>query len=253
MFNMRQSCLALAATLVVSPALAEDPVISRVVIWKAKPGMEAKLEAGLKAHNAFHAKKGDTMAHNTYVVTSGPNTGNYVRVAGGRNWKDFDAEAAWQKEDQADSAINTNPYVASAVPSYYRLRTDLSRMPPGTTPAPMYALAFLRLKIGKVDDYEQTRKLAKQAADKANWPRHFLVFSLMNGGDAPTWVISNAADKYADFNPPEGKTFADMLEEQLGKDAARLRQELSDSSVESVFTEMLEYRADLSYVPAAAK
>lgn len=253
MFNMRQSCLALAATLVVSPVFAEDPVISRVVIWKAKPGMEPKLEAGLKAHNAFHAKKNDPMGHNTYVVTSGPNTGDYVRVAGGRNWKDFDAEAAWQKEDQADSAINTTPYVASVVPSYYRLRTDLSRMPPGNAPAALYSLVFLRLKIGKLDDFEQAQKLSKEAADKAKWPRYWSVFTLVNGGDGPTWVISQPRDKYADFNPPEGKTFADMLEEQLGKDAARLRQELSDSSVASVFTEMLEYRADLSYVPAAAK
>ncbi|HET7294822.1 MAG TPA: hypothetical protein VFM88_20535 [Vicinamibacteria bacterium] len=250
MFSVRLSCLAVAAGLAVSPAFAEDPVISRVVVMKVKAGTEARFEDGLKKHNAFHAKKGDTMSHNTYVVTSGPNTGDYLRVAGQRNWKDFDAEAAWQKEDQADSALNYDAYVESAVPSYYRLRTDLSRMPPGNTPMALYSLVFLRLKIGKVDDFEQALKQSKEAADKAKWPRYSLVFSLLNGGDGPTWVISQPREKFADFNPPEGKSFADMLEEQLGKDAARLRQELSDSSVASVFTQMLEYRADLSYVPA---
>ncbi len=249
--SLSRLCLALAATLVALPVFAEDPVISRVVVWKAKPSMDAKLEAGIKAHNLLHKKKNDPMPHHTYVVTSGPNTGDFVRVAGGRNWKDFDAEAAWQAEDQADSAINTDPYIASAMPMYYRLRPDLSRMPPGTTPSAMYALGFIRLKIGKVDDYEQSRKLLKQAADKANWPRHFLVFSLVNGGDGPTWVISNPADKFADFNPPEGKTFAEMLEEQLGKDAARLRQEMADSSIASITSELIAYRADLSYTPAA--
>ncbi len=252
MSNWR-SCLALGATLVAAPAFAEDPDVARVVIWKAKPGMEARLEAGLKAHNAFHAKKGDPMPHSTYEVTSGPNTGDYVRVAGGRNWKDFDSEATWQKEDEADSAINTTPYIASALPMYYRMRTDLSHMAPGTTPAAMYSLVFLRLKIGKVDDYESAIKQSKEAADKAKWPRYWTVFSLISGGDGPTWVISQARDKYADFNPPEGKTFAAMLEEQLGKDEARLRQEQSDASVASVFTEIIEYRADLSYAPAAAK
>jgi hypothetical protein len=246
-----RSCLALAAALVAAPAFAEDPVVTRVVIWKAKPGMSAKLEAGIKAHNALHGKKGDPLPHSTYVVASGPNTGDYVRVAGGRNWKDFDAEAAWSKEDQADSAINTDPYIASAMPMYYRLRTELSHMPPGNTPAAMYSLAFLRLKIGRVDDFEQVQRQAKEAAAKAGWPRHWLVFSLMNGGDAPTWVISQPRTKFADFNPPEGKTFAQMLEEQLGQDAARLRQEASDASVASVFTEIIEYRADLSYAPAA--
>jgi hypothetical protein len=247
-----RSCLALSAALLASPVFgAEDPVVTRVVIWKAKPGMAAKLEAGLKVHNAFHGKKGDPMPHHTYVVTSGPNTGDYVRVAGGRNWKDFDAEAAWGKEDQADSAINTDPYLASAMPMYYRMRADLSHMAPGSAPAAMYSLAHLRLKIGRVDDYEQVSKQGKEAADKAKWPRYWTVFTLINGGDAPTWVISQPRDKFADFNPPEGKTFAEMLEEQLGESAARLRQEMSDASVASVFTEIIEYRADLSYTPAA--
>lgn len=246
-----RSCLVLSAALVASPALAEDPIITRVVIWKAKPGMAGKLEAGLKVHNAFHAKKADPMGHNTYVITSGPNTGDYVRVAGGRNWKDFDAENAWSKEDQADSAINTDPYLASAEPSYYRMRPELSHMPPGKTPAALHMLAFLRLKIGKVDDYTETAKQSKEAAEKAKWPRHWIVFNLLSGGDAPTWVISQPRDKFADLNPPEGKTFTEMLEEQLGKDAARLRQEQADSSIQSVFTQMMEYRPDLSYVPAA--
>ncbi len=248
-----RSCIALSATLVALPAIAEDPVISRVVIWKAKPGMEAKLEAGLKIHNAFHKKQNDPMGHSTYLVTSGPNTGDFVRVAGGRNWKDFDAEAAWQKEDQADSAINTDPYIASAVPMYYRMRTDLSHMAPSNAPAAMYSLVFLRLKLGKVDDYEAALKQSKAAADKANWPRYWTVFSLVSGGDGPTWVISQARDKFADFNPPEGKIFGDMLEEQLGKDEARLRQEMADASIASVFTEIIAYRPDLSYVPAATK
>lgn len=246
-----RSCLVLSAALVASPVFAEDPLITRVLIWKTRPGMEAKLEAGIKAHNAFHKKQNDPMAHSTYVVSSGPNTGDYVRVAGGRNWKDFDAENAWSKEDQADSAINTDPYIASATPSYYRLRTDLSRMPAGNAPAAMYVLVHLRLKIGRVDDFEHAQRQAKEAADKAKWPLPSLVFSLANGGDAPTWVISLPRDKFADFNPPEGKSFPDMLEEQLGKDAARLRQEMSDASVASVFTEIIAYRSDLSYVPAA--
>ena len=221
-----------------------------MIIWKAKPGMEAKLEAGLKAHNAFHVKKNDPMGHNTYVVTSGPNAGDFVRVAGGRNWKDFDAEATWSKEDQADSAINTDPYIASAMPMYYRLRTDLSYLAPSDTPAAMYALIFYRLKFANVEDFELAMKQAKTAAEKAKWPRYFGVFSLINGGDGPTWVLSLPRDKFADFNPPEGKTFADMLEEQLGKREAKARQDLVDHAVQSVFTEMLTYRADLSYVPA---
>jgi hypothetical protein len=248
--KLRLYGLALAATLVALPSLAEDPVITRVIIWKVKPGMEAKLEAGIKAHNEFHRKQNDTMTHSTYVVTSGPNTGAYVRVAGGRNWKDFDAEATWSKADQADSAINTDPYVASAMPMFYRLRTDASYMPPGDTPAPMYSLIFYRLKFAHVDDFALSVKKAKAAAEKAKWPRHWMAFALVNGGDGPTWVLSLPRDKFADFNPPDGKTFPDMLKEQLGEDEDRARTDMVDRAVQSIFTEMIAYRADLSYVPA---
>ena len=52
--------------------------------------------------------------------------------------------AAWQKEDAADSAINTDPYIASATVAYYRLQDDLSDAAPGNAPAAMYALAEWR-------------------------------------------------------------------------------------------------------------
>jgi hypothetical protein len=232
------------------PAAAEDPVITRVVIYRTKPGMAAKLEAGIKLHNALHVRKADPLGHETFEVISGPNTGNYVRVAGGRNWKDFDAENAWQKEDAADSALNTDPYVSSVMPMYYRTRLDLSHGPLGK-PAPLYALTFLKLRIGKVDDYEAVVKQSKAAADKANWPRFWTIFTLLNGGDGPQWVISQARQSFAEFNPPDGKIFGDMLEEQLGKDAARLQQEDSDASIEAISTEMIAYRPDLTYTPAA--
>jgi hypothetical protein len=63
-------------------------------------------------------------------------------------------------------------------------------------------------------------------------------------------VLSLPRDKFADFNPPDGKTFPDMLKEQLGEDEDRARTDMVDRAVQSIFTEMIAYRADLSYVPA---
>lgn len=249
MRSLRVACLTVAAALVATLSTAQDPVIARVVIWKAKPGMEAKLEAGIKAHNEFHRKQGDPLDHQTYVVSSGPDTGHYVRVAGGRNWKDFDAEAAWDQADQADSAINTDPYIESAMLSYYRMREDLSHGAPGAAPAPMYSLTFYRVRFDKVDDFVDAWAKAKEAAVKAQWPRHVTVFSLVSGGDGPTWVLSQPRTKFADFNPLS-KTFAAVLEEQLGKEAATARMQKLNASVEGTFTQIVTYRGDLSYVPA---
>lgn len=246
----RVSCAAAAAALLASPGLAQDPVISRVGIWKPKPGLEAKLEAGIKAHNEFHKKLNDTATFETYVITSGPNSGHYVRVAPSRNWRDFDTEAARNQADQADNDINTNPYIASAHTEYWRVRLDLSRPRPDMTPPAMYSIVFYRLKFGKTADFEMALRKSKEALDKANWPRHSLVLSLLSGGEGPTYAILQPRQKFADFNPPEGKTFVQILEEQLGRDEANARQEMFNGAVEDTFTQIVEYRPDLSYAPA---
>lgn len=244
------SCAAVVAALLASPGLAEDPVVSRVATWKPKPGLEAKLEAGIKAHNEFHRKQNDTTTFETYVITSGPNSGHYLRVAPGRNWRDFDTEAAGNKADQADSAINTDPYIASSETEYWRVRLDLSRPRPEMTPPAMYSITFYRVKFGKTDDFERAFKKSKEALDKANWPRHSLVLSLLNGGEGPTYAILVPRQKFAELNPPEGKTLAQVLEDQLGRDEASTRTEMLNAAVEGTFTQLVEHRPDLSYGPA---
>lgn len=247
--KLRTTSLAAAAALLALPALGEDQIISRVGFWRAKPGMEAKLEEGIKRHNEFHRKLNDPMSFETYVIASGPNTGTYRRIASGRRWQDFDTEAAGAKADAADSALNTDPYLQSSVPAYYRLRPEMSRPRPGDTPAPMYSVLIYKVRVGKTDEFVLAAKKFKEAADKANWPRHWYFFSLANGGDHPQFVLSQPRDKFADFNPPE-KPFDKMLEETLGRDEADARQEMLDRSIESFSSEIITYRADLSYVPA---
>jgi hypothetical protein len=250
MRSLSVSCAALVAALLASPGQAEDPIVSRVAMWKAKPGLEAKLEAGIKAHNEFHRKLNDTKTFETYVITSGPDSGAYLRVAPGRNWRDFDTEATGNKADQADSDVNTTPYIASSETEYWRVRMDLSRPRPEMTPPAMYSIVFYRLKFGKVADFEMALKKSKEALDKANWPRHNLVLSRLSGGEGPTWAILQARQKFADFNPPEGKTFQQVLEEHLGRDEADARLQMFNGAVESVFSQMIEHRPDLSYAPA---
>lgn len=249
MHSTSVSCAAIAAVLLASSGQAEDPIVSRVASWKPKPGQEAKLEAGIKAHNEFHRKLNDPTTFETYVITSGPNSGQYLRVAPSRNWRDFDTEAAGNKADQADTAVTTDPYIASAETEYWRVRLDLSRPRPDMTPPAMYSITFYRVKFDKTEDFERALKKSKEAMDKAGWPRNNLVLSLLNGGEGPTYAILVPRQKFADLNPPEGKTFAQVLEDQLGREEATLRQQAFNAAVESVFTQIVEHRPDLSYAP----
>lgn len=247
MKRLRIVCLAATAAVLALPAGAEDPIVSRVMLWKVKPGMEAKFEEGLKRHNDFHRKQGDSMALSTLQVQSGPNTGAYIRLASDRHWVDFDAEAAMAKADQADTAVNTDPYIASSTTSYYRQLTDVSR--PKAAAAAMYAIVFYRVKLGRTDDFMLAVRKFHDAIGKAEWPVHYAWFALMNGGDGPEFVLSLPRDKWADFNPLE-KSFDKMLDEVYGPTEARSLGEMFDHSVSGMSSEIVAYRADLSYVPA---
>ena len=247
MQRLRMACLAAAGAILALPVGAEEMLVTRVTIWKAKPGMAAKLEEGLKRHNEFHRKQGDPMTFGTYQVQSGPNTGAYVRLAGNRHWQDFDTEAGMAKADEADSALNTDPYIESSMPMYYRFLADVSR--PKESPSAMYSLIFYRVKFAKTDDFTRAIKKIHEGIGKTQWPTHYAWFALFNGGEGPEFVLSLPREKWADFNPPE-KPFDKMMEEAFGRSEADSISETFQNAVAGLSSEILQYRADLSYVPA---
>jgi hypothetical protein len=249
MQKARIARLAAAAVAVLAlPLAAEDMSVTRVTVWKVKPGMEAKFEEGLKRHNAFHRKRGDSMPFTTFLIQSGPLTGSYLRVAGNRHWQDFDAEAAIAKADEADSAVNTDPYIESSRSMYFRFLPDVSRIKAGAPPA-MFAINFYRLKFGKTDDFTRAITKFHEAIGKTQWPVHYGWFALVNGGEGPEFVLSLPRDKWADFNPPE-KPFGKMLEEAFGRAEADSIRDTFQNAVAGLSTEIIEYLPDLSYIPA---
>jgi hypothetical protein len=247
MQRLRIACLAATAAVLALPLTAEDMIVTRVTAWKVKPGMEAKFEEGLKRHNEFHRKQADPLSLNTYQVQSGPNTGAYLRVAGNRHWQDFDAEAAIEKADQADTALNTDPYIESSMPIFYRVLADLSRPKDGMSA--MYSISFYHVKFSKTDDFRRAIRKFHEGIGKTQWPAHYGWFELINGGDGPEFVLSLPREKWADFNPPE-KSFATMIEEAFGRSEAEAIGEVFQNAVTGVSTEIIQYRPDLSYIPA---
>ncbi len=247
MQKLRIACIAAVAAILALPLAAEDMNVSRVTIWQPKPGMSGKLEEGLKRHNAFHQKQADPMPLITYTIESGPNTGAYLRLAPNRQWKDFDAEAAREKLDAADTAVNTEPYIASAITSYYRSLPELSRPKDGQPPA-MYSITFYRVKFGKSEDFTRAITKFHEAIGKTAWPVNYTWFALVNGADGPEYVLSTPRENWAAFNPPE-KAFPKMMEEAFGRaDADSIRQTFQDA-VSGMSSEIIAYRGDLSYVP----
>jgi hypothetical protein len=72
-------------------------------------------------------------------------------------------------------------------------------------------------------------------------------YQLANGGKGPHFVAVTDRNAWADMQPPELK-MADMLKQAYGDDDKSL-QTFRDA-VDHTVSEMAEYRADLSYLPA---
>jgi len=228
----------------------EKPIIERATLWTIKPGMGSKFEAGLKRHNQFHVKQGDTQSHDTYTIESGENTGSYWRVASNRHWEDFDAEEKFGEADAADSDVNLSPYLESGTPMYFEFLVEVSNPPPEDgPPAAMWELIFFKLKPGHYDQVSLAMKRVKDAAVKVSWTERWAWLVLVNGGEHDQFVLALPHDKWADFNPPQ-KPFPKMLEEGLGKLEAEAVFKMFDDSIASSKSEIVRYRPDLSYTPA---
>jgi len=242
----------LAVLMLILPAGAqqEPGPIARVGLFKIKSGMGQQFEQGIKRHNDWHKKQNDKWEYHTWEVVSGENAGRFYRGTFGHHWDDFDAEEKWAAADSADSMVNMDPYVDSATPSFYAYLPKVSRPPTGEGPARLASLLWFHLHMGKNDEFMHAIGKVHEAIGKTNWPAHYEWYVMVNGGEHPTYVLSLPRTKWADFKPPE-KAFDAMLEEAFGRQEAQsLLQEL-DKSIHCERSEIVSYRADLSYVPAA--
>jgi hypothetical protein len=236
----------LAWAITVAAQAAKPPEsVTEVNVSKVKPGMTTQWEQGRKRHSDFHRAQKDTWTVAVYQVLSGDFVGNYVSVQGGRNWKDFDTRADFDKLDAADVAKNMGPYEDPGARSFYVYRPELSRSKEGGTPAKMVTVTHYWLLADHINDFQDAVKAIKAAIEKVNYPaKPSRWYQLANGGDTPHFVLVTERTGWADLEPP-----AQTLQEALGPDGAQALDKLR-KSVKRLYTEMLEYRPDLSYVPS---
>jgi hypothetical protein len=251
---MRKAGFILAATLVWpgASALAADAAgtVARVYVTAPRPGMVGQYEAGRKKHMDFHRKQGDAWAWFVWQVETGPNAGSYYAGSFGHQWKDLDD---WEKKmgaaDTADGAINLAPSSSGNTNSLYNYLPDISR-PGGPTPSPMAEVMHYQLNMGAEEDFKAAARKIHDAIGKAGLDWHYGWYELVDGGEHPTYVLSIAMNGWADMAPSD-PTFPAMLAKAYGEDQARELLKTIDRSVKSLWSEIITYRADLSYVPAA--
>lgn len=249
---MKKFVLAASALLLMSmmaAAQTEDRVceVSRVT---PKPGTEKQLEAGRKAHNAFHTAQKDPYSIMVWSVLTGNATGSYLMTTCNMKWSSLDRAGDFDAKDTADIARTFGQYAASSTTSYYVERTDMNRKPddPNAKPPKMISIITFFLKGDGATPFIAAVKRIAEAQNKSNYPgKPARWYQLANGGEGPQFVLVGDRASWADMQGPE-KTLQAMLEEVYGKDDNTLQN--LRAQIRYTQTELAELRPDLSYMAA---
>jgi hypothetical protein len=234
-------------------AAQSTETVCEVHINKVKPGMTAQYEQGRAKHMAWHKAQKDAWSWNTYAITTGENTGAYLISSCGHPWKDFDGREKFNQADSANANSTMGAYLQAEMMSYYVLRQELSaELKPGPPPA-YFSVTSFHLKPEGAVEFREGMKQINEAFKKTNEPRApWYWYSLANGGPGPEMVLVSERKSLADMAPPSPKTLDDIMKDAFGDQGTTTLTNIRKSFYQTN-SELLQYRADLSYEPAAAK
>jgi hypothetical protein len=215
-----------------------------------KNGMIQQYEAGRKAKAAWHKQQKDPQTLFVLQVLTGEDTGSYVVGEVFQHWADLDKTAVPQQADEEEYTKVIAPYVEKRTASYFESLPKVSS-PAQDMSAKYTSVTTFHVKYGKGDDFRSAIGRIYDAAKKTNWPFHFRWERLANGGPGGTYVLLVDHANWASFDDdPNVKPLRDILREAFGEQEAMSVIERLNSSIERTNSELVEFRPDLSYIPA---
>lgn len=236
-----------------SLAAQEKPgTLAALEFQKPKNGMAQQYEAGRKQKAAWHKQQNDPQPLFVWETLSGDDTGTYVVGRFNQHWADFDKPPITDEADMAEFQKVLGNYVESVSARYYEFMPKVSNPVSGAMmPSKFEEIEIFQVRYGKGSDFRSAIARIYEAAQKTKWPFNYEFYELVNGGELGTYVLSVPHDNWADFeDKPEMKPFRDMLKEAFGQAEADSIVDRIDRSVEKATSEIIQFRPDLSYLPA---
>jgi hypothetical protein len=236
----------------VSLVAQEKPgTLAALEFQKPKGGMVPQYEAGRKQKAAWHKQQNDPQPLMVWETLSGANTGTYIVGRLGQHWADFDKPAIPDEADLAEFQKVVGNYVDSIVARYYEYMPKVSNSTDAKMPSKFAEIVTFYVRYGKGSDFRSAISRIFDATEKTKWPVHYEWYTLVNGGKTGTFVLVLPRNSWADFeDKPDVKPFRDMLKEAFGQAEADSIVDRIDHSVEKETSEIIQFRPDLSYLPA---
>jgi len=222
--------------------------VCEVNVSVPNPGGAKQFEEARKKHNEFHKAEKDKNQIGVWEVSTGPYSGAYLTTVCGLGWKDMDGHDAFDKRDMEDIEKTLLPATATNQQSYYVLRKDLSLVPDSPTQPKMITVVHYFVKPSGLTQFIDSVKRINAATVQTKYPVNpSRWYQLANGGEGPRYVLVTDRYSWADMQGPD-QSMKEMLQQAYGADDKTL-QNLRDA-VDHTVSEMMEFRADLSYLPA---
>jgi hypothetical protein len=230
------------------PALAQEAKGTVVAIHclDPLPGAGTRLEDGMKRHLDWHRRQKDAWRWATWMVMTGPDTGQLCTGSFDHKWEDFDKPGVPMAADAADAALNIMPSAAKHQASFW-VRLDAPSRP-AAQPAAMSSVVIFQVRLGMDEEFNALVGEFHKAIEKAQMPWRYTWYALASGGDGGSYALVLPRNTFADFNP-SAKPFAEVLADAYGKRAADALQARWREVVAGSRNYLITARPDLSYTP----
>jgi hypothetical protein len=233
-------------------AVAQDKpgTIAALEFQTPKNGMVKQYEEGRKAKVEWHKQQKDKNALLVSEILTGENMGTYVVGRFGMHWADMDKPSVTDAADLEEYKKAVGIYVDKLTSSYYESLPKLSNPSPDMNAKYLSVVTF-HIRYGKGDDFLSALAKVHEANQKLNVPTHYSWYHLVNGGPGGTYVLVTDHANWASFeDDPAIKPLRDRLREAFGEQEATSVIERLNAAVESTYSDLIQPRPDLSYIPA---
>ncbi len=241
-------------TLCVTLAVVAQPgpsIIAALEFQKPKNGMVKQYEDGRKQKAAWHKQQNDSQALYVWETLTGDATGTYIIGRLNQHWTDFDKPSVPEQSDIDEYNKVIGAYVESVITRYYALLPKVSSMGQSNATDKLSEIVTFQVKYGKDSDFQSGIARVAEAAQKTRWPVNFIWYALASGGTTGTYVLVLPHKSWADFeDKPDTKPFREMLKDAFGQAEADSIIARFDNSIISESNQVIQFRDDLSYLPA---
>jgi len=233
------ACAVLLLAMLSAAAQEEKSTVTALEVQTPKSGMVQQYEAGRKTKAAWHKQQNDPQVL-------------WVLEVVGRSqlhWADLDKPPVSDAADLEEYNKVIGNYVEKFTAAYYETMPKVSSPGPEMNSKYISVTAF-HIRYGKGDDFRSAVGRIYDAAEKTKWPFHYRWEHLVNGGHGGTYVLLVDHPNWASFeDDPAVKPLRDILREAFGEQEAMSVIERLNGSIEDTYTEIVQFRPDLSYIP----